>query len=96
LDSFDPQKPKTVPRLRHLLVLGALLAFVAYFGVWGGYRITDQALGPVWAAVAAVAAGLGLIVIAAVGYVIIRTMRIMEDGPPVDSGDSPPPAPPDQ
>lgn len=95
MDSFDPQHPKVVPRLRHLLVLGALLAFVAYFGVWGSYRMTEQALGPGWAAVAAVAAGLGLVVIAAVGYVIIRTMRIMEDRPPAESGDGPPPAAPD-
>lgn len=62
MDSFEqepreqePRKP--MPRVRHMLTLGGLLAFVAYFGVWGGYRITDQALGPVWAAIAAVAAG---------------------------------------
>ncbi len=96
MDSFDPQKPKTVPRLKHILALGALLAFVAYFGVWGGYRITEQALGPVWAAVAAVAAGLGLIVIATVGYVVIRTMRIMENRSPEEPEDGPPPALPDQ
>ena len=95
MDSFEPQNRKVVPRLKHILALGALLAFVAYFGVWGGYRITDQALGPVWAVAAGVAAGLGLIVIAAVGYVVIRTMRIMEDGPPDESGDGPPPAAPD-
>lgn len=95
MDSFDPQKPKVVPRLKHILVLGALLAFVAYFGVWGGYRIAEQAFGPVWAALAAVAAGLGLVVIAAVGYVIIRTMRIMEDKPPEESGEGPPPTAPD-
>lgn len=96
MDSFDLQNPKVVPRLKHILVLGALLAFVAYFGVWGGYRIAEQALGPIWAAVVGIVAGLGLIVIAAVGYVIIRTMRIMEDKPPEESGDSPPPDSPDQ
>jgi len=79
LDSLEQENRHVVPRVRHMLVLGGLLAFIAYFGVWGGYRITDQALGPVWAAVAAVAAGLGLIVIATVGVIIIRTMRIMED-----------------
>lgn len=96
MDSFRPEKRKVVPRVRHMLALGALLAFVAYFGVWGGYRIAGQALGPVWAAVVAVAAGLGLVVIAAVGFVIIRTMRIMEDRAADEGPDEPPPAAPDQ
>lgn len=94
MDSFEQGNRKVVPRVRHMLVLGGLLAFVAYFGVWGGYGITDQALGPVWAAVAAVAAGLGLIVIATVGVIIIRTMRIMEDKAAAE--DESPPAAPNQ
>jgi hypothetical protein len=92
LNSFEQPHQKIMPRVKHMLTLGALLAFVAYFGVWGGYRITEQAFGPVWAAVAAVFAGLGLIVIAIVGVIIIRTMRIMEERPAKEEGGEGPPA----
>lgn len=86
MDSFERESRKVVPRVKHMLVLGGLLAFVAYFGVWGGYRVIEQTFGPVWAAVAAVAAGLGLIVIAAVGVIVIRTMRAMEGNGAADEG----------
>ena len=91
MNSFEQGSGNPMPRVKHMLVLGGLLAFVAYFGVWGGYRVTEQAFGPVWAAIAAVAAGLGLIVIATVGVIMIRTMRIMEDRAAVDEGGEGPP-----
>jgi hypothetical protein len=94
LNSFKQDKRQIVPRARHMLVLGGLLAFVAYFGVWRGYRITEQVFGPIWAAVFAIAAGLGLFVIAAVGVIIIRTMRIMENSAAEKpNDDAQPPAP---
>lgn len=91
MNSFEQGSRKATPRLRHALILGGLLAFVAYFGVWGGYRIVEQTFGPIWATVAAVAAGLGLIVIGVIGMIVIRTMRIMEQPPP-EAGNEEPPA----
>jgi len=96
LDSMNGGNRRIVPRIRHMLALGGLLAFVAYFGVWGGYRLAEQAFGPVWAALTAIAAGLGLVVIAGVGYVVIRTMRIMEDRASEQAEGGAPPAGPGQ
>ena len=90
MNSLDEGSRKVTPRRKHVLMLGGLLVFVAYFGVWGGYRVVEQAFGPVWATIAAVAAALGLIVIAVVGLIVIRTMRIMEGPPPEANGEEPP------
>ena len=69
-----------MPRLKHILGLAALVLFVGYFGVWRGFLLAYEQLGPVWGVVLGILAALGLIVIAVAGVIIIRTMRRVEGG----------------
>lgn len=68
------------PRFRHIIGLCALVLLIAYFGVWAGYETVSLQLGPAWGMAAALLVSAGLVVIAAVGVVVIRTMRAMEPG----------------
>lgn len=54
-------------------VLGGLLLFVAWFGVWQLHVVLAPAWGALWAGIAAGLALLGLAIIAVVGAVVIRT-----------------------
>jgi hypothetical protein len=69
-----------MPRARHIVGLIALVLLVAYFGVWLGYETVARQFGPAWGMVAAGLLLAGLAVIAAVGSVVVRTMRAMEPG----------------
>ena len=69
-----------MPRTGHVVGLIALLLLVAYFGVWLGYDTIARQFGPAWGTVAAGLLLAGLAVIAAVGSVVVRTMRAMEPG----------------
>ena len=73
-----------VPRVRHIAGLCVLVLLVAYFGVWAGYETVSLQFGPAWGMAAALLAAAGLVVIAVVGVVVIRTMRAMEPGGEVE------------
>lgn len=64
-----------MPHVRHIIGLCALLLLVGYFGVWRGYEMARLLYGPAWGMIAALAMLAGLIVIAIVGCIVIRTMR---------------------
>ena len=69
--------------LRRYVTLGALIAFVAYFGVWQLYQVMYPALGAGWAAALGIFAALGLCVIALVGAIMVHTRSLTEKaGPP--------------
>ncbi len=70
-------------RAKHVVVLVAFLLFVAYFGVWRFWVLVERDFGQPWSTIAALVAGLGLVLIAVAGVVVIATR------PPVD-----PPGPP--
>ena len=69
-----------MPRVRHIIGLGALVLLVAYFGVWRGYEMASLHFGPAWGLTAGIAMLAGLIVIAIAGCIVIRTMRMSEGG----------------
>ena len=69
-----------MPRLKHIVALVLLVIFVAYFAVWRGYLLMTEHYGALWGMIAATVAGLGLVVIAVVGFIVIRTLRTMEGG----------------
>ena len=69
-----------MPRARHIVGLIALLLLVAYFGVWLGYETVARQFGPAWGMAAAALSLAGLAIIAAVGLIVVRTMRAMEPG----------------
>lgn len=77
--------PRPRPRPRHAIGLAALLLFTGYFGVWRGYVLVESHFGAAWAVVVAIVGVAGLCVIAAVGLVVIRTMRRLEGLPPPDT-----------
>ena len=54
-------------------VLGGLLLFVAWFGVWQVWVVLAPAWGALWAGVLAGLALLGLGIIAVAGAIVIRT-----------------------
>jgi multidrug transporter EmrE-like cation transporter len=67
--------------LRAYSILTGLVAFVAYFGVYGFYTMTVESLGEGWAFLYAVFIALGTIIIAAVGVTIVRSrVSDMEQG----------------
>ena len=68
-----------LPRLRHMVGLAALVLFVAYFAVWHGYVVMSAHFGMVWGVVAALVGAIGVVIIAGVGLIVIRTMRTMEE-----------------
>lgn len=72
------------PRIRHVLGLAILVAVVGYFGVWRGWGLAVEQWGPFWGGVVGIAALAGLVVIAAAGYIVIRTIPIMEDARSTD------------
>lgn len=69
---------------RRYVVLGLLIAFVAYFGVWQLCNVMLPALGLGWAVLLAVLAALGLCVIGIVGVVMVRTRAVMEASQDID------------
>lgn len=68
------------PRVRHIIGLCVLVLLIAYFGVWAGYETVSLQLGPAWGMAAALLVSAGLVVVAVVGSVVVRTMRAMETG----------------
>lgn len=79
-----------MPRIKHIVALSCLVAFVAYFGVWRGGLMMYEEFGAVWGAIAALVSVAGLIVITTVGIIIIRTMRHLEGAPVADETPDPP------
>lgn len=63
-------------RLRAYLILTLIVAFVAYFGVYGFYDVLADRIGQAWALSGAILIALGTIVIAAIGITIIRSQAV--------------------
>ncbi len=79
-----------LPRIKHIVALSCLVAFVAYFAVWRGTLLMYEEYGVLWGVVAGLLSGAGLIVITTVGIIIIRTMRHMEGAPAAEETPEPP------
>ena len=60
-------------KLRASLFLGALVLFIAYFGVYDFYAMMADSIGVGWALAGAALIAAGTVVIAAVGTTMIRS-----------------------
>lgn len=80
----------SLPRIKHIVALSCLVAFVAYFAVWRGTLLMYEEFGAIWGVVAGVLSLAGLIVIITVGVIIIRTMRHMDGAPVAEETPNPP------
>lgn len=80
----------SLPRIKHIVALSCLVAFVAYFAVWRGTLLMYEEFGAIWGVVAGVLSLAGLIVIITVGVIIIRTMRHMDGTPVAEETPNPP------
>lgn len=87
---FSGWEHRNLPRIKHIVALSCLVAFVAYFGVWRGSLLMYEEFGAIWGAIAGLVSVAGLIVIVTVGIIIIRTMRHMEGAPVAEETPDPP------
>lgn len=69
-------------RYRPYLILAALIAFVAYFGVYGFYVMLAGDIGEFWALAGSALIAAGTLVVAAVGITMIRSRPPEQDGEP--------------
>lgn len=63
-------------KLRAYLILTLIVAFVAYFGVYGFYDVLADRIGHGWSLFGAALIALGTVVIAATGITIIRSQEV--------------------
>jgi len=61
------------------LVLGFVVIFVGYFGVWQLYFAIVNFVGDLWATIFAGISAFGLVIILIVGTIMIRTKEILDE-----------------
>ncbi len=69
---------------RAYVILATLLAFVAYFGVYGFYATLADSIGEFWALAGAGVIAVGTLVIAAVGIAMVKSRPPDFDRAPKD------------